>query len=323
MSWYRDFGLTEQIFCAAFGLFYLLYFIRMLRIARSLHTPVYTLLFKFSLRSLVFALLLLAILGPSFGDTQREVKSIGKDIMICVDLSKSMDAIDIAPTRLEKVKYEMKKLVAAFNSDRIGIIIFSSEAFMQSPLTYDQAALNLFIDAMSTELVPASGTDFGPPLRMAYHKLEEADQEASLQNKSKVIILISDGEDFGDASGDEVREIEKRGIKLFTLGVGTEEGGRIMGAKGYKKDREGNTVVSKLNTKELKSLASRTGGQYFEISGARNDSERLESAIRRIEGELRDTRHIDVTANRYYYFLAAALGLFMLDALFNIKTLAI
>lgn len=92
-----------------------------------------------------------------------------------------MDAFDIQPSRLEKVKFEMRRIVDAFSSDRIGIIIFSSEAFMQSPLTYDQNALNLFIETMNTGLVPSSGTDFGPPLRMALTKLN--DQEAQLKAK--------------------------------------------------------------------------------------------------------------------------------------------
>src|SRR5690606_14083661 len=178
---------------------------------------------KLAVRTLFFALLLVAILGPSFGGSKREVKAIGKDIMICIDLSKSMDAFDIQPTRLEKVKNEMKKLVAAFSSDRIGLIIFGSEAFMQCPLTFDQNALNLFIETMNTNLVPVGGTDFGPALRMALDKL--TDEENRIANtKSKVIILMSDGEDFGQDTDEYVKEIDNRGIRLFTLGVGTEKG---------------------------------------------------------------------------------------------------
>lgn len=323
MVWYREFGLTEQLLCAAFVLFYLAYIYRLVRISRSLKTPVHTLIIKLCLRTAMFALLMIALLGPSFGDSKREVKSVGKDIMICVDLSKSMDAFDIQPTRLEKVKYEMKKIVTAFNSDRLGIIIFSSDAFMQSPLTYDQNALNLFIEAMNSSLVPSSGTDFGPPLRMAIKKLENEDDGSPVESKSKVIILISDGEDFGDNANDAVKEIEDKNIKLFTLGVGTDAGGKIYASNGFKKDRQGNTVVSKLNSKELKSLASKTGGQYFEINDSQNDVSRLISTINKIEGQMRDSRMVDVTANRYYYFLAAAMALFFMDMMFRIKTITI
>jgi Ca-activated chloride channel family protein len=142
-----------------------------------------------------------------------------------------MDAFDIQPTRLEKIKFEMKRLVDAFSSDRIGIIIFSSEAFMQCPLTYDQNALNLFIETMNSSLVPSSGTDFGPPLRMALQKLEDDEKTGpATQSKSKVIILISDGEDFGEETEEVSRDIENKDIKLFTLGVGTESGGNIYSA---------------------------------------------------------------------------------------------
>jgi Ca-activated chloride channel family protein len=211
--------------------------------------------------------------------------------------------------------------VAAFNSDRIGIIIFSSEAFMQCPLTYDQNALNLFIETMNSSLVPASGTDFGPPLRMALTKLEEDTPNA--QAKSKVIILISDGEDFGEETEEVAREIEKNDIKLFTLGVGTEKGGNIYSGNSLKTNRQGLIVQTKLNSKEMKSLASQTGGQYFEINETKNDVSRLINTISKIEGELRDARFIDVTANKYFYFLALAAIFLVIDILVNIATVRI
>lgn len=322
MNWYRSFGITEIVFIAAFLIFYVLYLTRVIGIARRLKTPFATVFVKLFLRTLYFALLLIAMLGPSFGGSKKEVKSIGKDIMICVDLSKSMDAYDIQPTRLEKIKHEMKKLVQAFNSDRIGVIIFGAEAFMQCPLTYDQNALNLFIETMNTSLVPASGTDFGPPLRMALKKLQDEAENAA-QAKSKVIILISDGEDFGEETNDIAKEVDQQDIKLFTLGIGTERGGNIYAGTGVKKDREGNAVLTKLNSSSLKSLASKTGGQYFEINETKNDISRLINTISKIEGELRDARYVDVTANKYIYFLAAAALLFALDILINIRTVRI
>lgn len=322
MSWYREIGTTEIIFIAGFVLFYLLYLLRVIRTARQLKSPFAPVFIKLLIRTVFFALVIIALLGPSLGDARKEVKAVGKDIMICVDLSKSMDAFDIQPTRLEKIKYEMKKIVGAFNSDRVGVIIFSSEAFMQCPLTYDQNALNLFIEAMSTQLVPASGTDFGPPLRMAIKKLQE-DEESVTQAKSKVIILISDGEDFGEDTDDAAREIEQKGIKLFTLGVGTEQGGKIYAGNGYKKDRSGNTVVTKLNSSALRAIADKTGGRYFEINESRNDVARLINTISSIEGELRDTRFVDVSANRYFYFLGLAIVLLILDILLSVQAIKI
>ncbi|GHN02900.1 hypothetical protein WSM22_43890 [Cytophagales bacterium WSM2-2] len=322
MVWFRDWGLTQIIFSVLFIVLYGLFIYKIVRISRTLNTPFYPIFFKLLLRTVFFALILIAFLGPSFGDSKKEIKSVGKDIMICVDLSKSMDAFDVQPTRLEKVKYEMKRLVEAFNSDRLGIIIFSSEAFMQCPLTYDQNALNLFIETMNSSLVPSNGTDFAPPLRMALSKLENQ-EGPSTQQKSKVIILISDGEDFGDQTNEITSEIEDKNIKLFTLGVGTEKGGQILAGRAYKTDAQGNTVVSKLNSSELKSLASKTNGQYFEINENRNDVSRLINTISKIEGELRDARFVDVSANRYYFFLLAALILLVLDLLIDVKTVMI
>ncbi|HEY9007166.1 vWA domain-containing protein [Ohtaekwangia sp.] len=322
MDWYRDLGITEIIFIALFAILYALYLVRVIRIGKSLNTPYSTVFIKLILRTLYFALFLVALLGPSFGGSKKEVKSVGKDIMICIDLSKSMDAFDVQPTRLEKIKFEMKRLVNAFNSDRIGIIIFSSEAFMQCPLTYDQNALNLFIETMNSSLVPSSGTDFGPPLRMALKKLEDENGPPT-QSKSKIIILISDGEDFGEETEDVTREIENKGIKLFTLGVGTDAGGNIYAGRGLKTDRNGKPVLTKLNSRSLKDLASKTDGQYFEINETKNDVSRLINTIGKIEGELRDKRFMDVTANKYFYFLAAAAILLVIDIMLNIPTLRI
>ncbi|HMJ67899.1 MAG TPA: VWA domain-containing protein [Cyclobacteriaceae bacterium] len=322
MVTFRELGIPGLIAIGLFVAFYAAYIVRMIRIGKSLNTPYGRVAIKLVLRTLFFALLIIAFLGPSYGDSKREVKSVGKDIMICVDLSKSMDAFDVQPSRLEKVKFEMKRIVKAFNSDRIGIIIFSSEAFMQCPLTYDQNALNLFIETMNTGLVPSSGTDFAPPLRMALDKLDD-EGGTSTSQKSKVIVLISDGEDFGDETSEIVTNIEDRDIKLFTLGIGTQEGSPIGTQRGYKTDKFGKTVVSKINPASMKSLADKTGGQYFEINESRNEVSKLINTINKIEGELRDARFVDVSANRYYYFLLGALILLVFDILVNVKTVAI
>ncbi len=319
MTWLYEFSLTEWVFIGLFILLYVLFLTRMIHIARKLHTRFTGIAVKIVLRTLYFSLLLIALLGPSFGESRREIKSVGKDIFMLVDLSQSMDATDVQPSRLAKVKFELKNIVEAFSSDRMGIIIFSSEAFMQVPLTYDQNALNLFIETLNTGLVPNSGTDFSPPLRMALEKLNDEDSPIT-QQKSKVILLISDGEDFGENTGDIVDEVESSGIKLFSLGVGTERGSRIPMRTGFKKDNDGNDVITQLDSRSLKQLASDTDGKYFEINETRNDVSRLINTIKGIEGELRDSRQVDVSANRYYYFLIAALALILLDILLSFKT---
>ncbi len=322
MTWAYSIDTFEIVLIAIFALLYLLYVIRLLRIRASMRTPISKWLIKFTLRSVYFALMMVALLGPSFGDSTREIKSIGKDMFICVDLSQSMNAFDIQPTRLEKVKFELKNIVEAFSSDRIGLIMFSNEAYMQCPLTYDNNALNLFIQALTTDLVPNSGTDFGPPLKMALKKLTDEENTVARQ-KSKIIVLISDGEDFGEETEQITEEIESSGIKLFTLGVGTERGSKIMTRRGYKKNNQGEEVVSRINTKSLKKIASDTGGKYFEINDSKNDVDRLINSINDIEGELRDSKQVDTKSNKYFYFLMAALLLMLFDALISVKVIRI
>lgn len=322
MTWYNAFGPTEYLLIFGFVGLYSLYVFRMIRIARQLGSDFKNIFIKLLLRTAYFSLLIIALLGPSFGADKKEIKTIGKDIFFAVDLSESMNAEDIAPSRLQKVKYELKNLVRAFSSDRMGIIIFSSEAFMQCPLTFDQSALNLFTETLNTGLVPSSGTDFAPPLQMALSKLN-AETENPTQQKSKVVILISDGEDFGDESSNVAKEMASYGIKVFTLGVGTTEGARIPTQRGYKRNKEGEIVVTELNPEALKRIADITAGEYFELSNSNNTVSQLINTVNGIEGELRGTRTVDITANKYYYFLALAFCLLVLDLLVSIKTVKI
>lgn len=323
MTWYQSLSFTEYLFIGLFIVLYLLYITRTVQLARRLHTTARSVTLKFLLRSFYFALIIMALLGPSFGASKKEIKAVGKDIYIAVDLSQSMDATDIQPSRLERVKFELQNVVNAFNSDRIGLIIFSSEAFMQCPLTYDQSALSLFIQTLNTKLVPNAGTDFAPPLQMALDRhLDE--QNTTSQNHAKIIILISDGEDFGEETDEVLNDIENNGIRLFTLGVGTVEGSRIPLARGgFKKDREGMAVVSKLNNADLQKLAKKSNGDYFEINNRKSEVTRLIHSIADIEGQLRDKREIDVSANKYYYFLIVALALIVLDTLITVRTMQI
>ncbi len=322
MTWYRSFSVTELIFVGIFLLFYSIYIWRVIRIATSLNTGFNGIFFKVVIRTIYFALLIIALLGPAFGEARREVQSVGKDIFLAIDLSQSMNANDVQPTRLEKMKFELKNIVGTFTSDRIGLIIFSSEAFMQCPLTYDQNALNLFIETLHSGLVPNTGTDFGPPLKMALEKLNDENSALSTL-KSKIIVLISDGEDFGDDTDKIIDNIENQGIKLFTLGIGTEKGSKIRTGSGFKRDKDGNEVVSRLDARSLKAIAAKTDGKYFEINESNNDVQRLKNTINSIEGEVRDSRQVDISANKYFYFLAAALLLMLVDIFTSFKTIRI
>jgi len=323
MNFLKSFGVIESLIILSFIIAYLIYTVRLYKINKKIKVTKSRVLYKLILRSIYFSLLIISLLGPSFGENQEKVDIVGKDIMILVDLSESMNADDIKPTRLEKVKFEMKKIIDNFSSDRIGIIMFSGEAFMQCPMTYDKNALNLFTETLNTGLVPRTGTDFGPALELSLSKLNDENSQ-SLETNSKVIILISDGEDFGDNTNESLDNIIESNIKLFTVGVGSEKGSKILLGNGkYKKDKDGGVVITKLNPTSLKETARDTGGKYFEISNINNEADELISEINSIKGDVIESKTIDVTVNKYFYFLFTALLLMIIDFSIKLKIIRI
>ena len=322
MEYIKEFGFIEILLILTFIIFYLIYIVRLLRINSRISVSFKGVITKIIFRSTYFFLMIIALLGPSFGSSKKEIKVIGKDIMIAIDLSESMNANDIQPSRLEKIKFELKKIIDEFSSDRIGIIMFSNEAYIQCPLTYDKNALNLFIETLNTELVPNSGTDFGPPLNLSLDKL--LTNKIQENDKSKIIILISDGEDFGENTYEIVDKIKESSIKLFTVGIGTAQGTRITLRNGlFKKDKNGKEVITKLNSTSLKKIANETKGKYFEISNQINQINGMIYEIKEIKGDLIDSKFMDVTKNKYFYFLFVALMLMSMDFLFNFKIIKI
>ena len=238
MNFLEDIGLFELSLISIFFIFYFIYLVRIYRVGKQIKVNLKGVFIKFSLRILFFILLIISLLGPNFGVREEKVEVIGKDIMIAVDLSESMNANDIQPTRIEKVKFEIKRIINEFDNDRLGIIMFSGEAFVQCPLTYDRNALNLFVETLNTGLVPNSGTDFGPPLELGLSKLQDESYDGK-DIKSKIIILFSDGEDFGDETEESIEKIKENSLKLFSIGIGTEKGSRIKDNFGkFKKDKE-------------------------------------------------------------------------------------
>ena len=278
---------------------------------------------KFILRVTFFTLLIISLLGPNFGIKEEKVEVVGKDIMIAVDLSESMNANDIQPSRIEKVKFEIKKIVDEFSGDRIGIIMFSGEAFVQCPLTYDKNALNLFVETLNTGLVPNSGTDFGPPLELGLSKLQD-ENSGDNDFKSKIIILFSDGEDFGEDTDQSIEKIKENSLKLFSVGIGTDEGSKILDDFGnFKKDNEGNDVITKLNSSSLRETADKTGGKYYEISKNKNEINQMITEIKNIKGDIIDQQTSNISENKYFYFLLSALVLVAIDFIFVSKIISL
>ena len=323
MNFLKPFGSFEIIIILCFIALYSIYFVRLVKNNKKIKVNKSKAFYKFILRSTYLSLMIIALLGPSFGENKEEIDLVGKDIMILVDLSESMNANDVKPSRLEKVKFEMKKVIDKFSSDRIGIIMFSGEAFVQCPMTYDKNALNLFTETLNTGLVPNTGTDFGPPLELSLSKLNNENAESN-ELSSKIILLISDGEDFGDNTKESLEMIVDSNIKLFTVGIGSEKGSKILLTNGdYKRDKEGKEVITKLDPISLKETAKETGGKYFEITNTNNQIDELIYEINNIKGEVIESKIIDVTENKYFYFLLTALILMTIDFTINLKIIRI
>jgi Ca-activated chloride channel homolog len=324
MTWYQTLTLLEILFGLLFLGLYIGYLLRVRRVAAFFGQRPHGVWIKFVLRHVYIVLLIVAILGPSFGAMKKEIKTIGKDIYIAVDLSASMDANDVQPSRLERAKRDMLRLITRFNSDRIGLIVFSSEAYLQSPLTYDQNALQLYIQTLRTGLMPHGGTSFTPVLEMVSHKFGQTNPfpEANEQ-KARILVLISDGEDFGERINDWADRLNEQNIRVYTLGVGTTDGSQIPQGSAFMLDQNGNPVVTRLHPEGMTQLAEATGGQYYEVNERMSEVSRLINSINNIEGELRESKMIDVTANKYIYPLALALLFILLDVLITVKLVRI
>jgi Ca-activated chloride channel family protein len=297
---------------------YIIYLVRTFWIAYKLQTTARSVIVKFILRSIYFGLLILGLLGPSFGVTEREAQATGKDIYFAIDVSKSMDANDIEPSRLEKFKFELINNLHILKSNRIGLIIFSSDAFVHSPLTFDQEAIKLFIQRLNSNLIAESGTNLNSAFEIINQKFIK---NATSAKKAKVIALITDGEDFGDLNPKNIQEFKRNQINLMVLGVGTREGGKIKTNDGFKKDDNGNEIITRLDAVFLKKLVTSLGGQYFELSQQRNQVIDILKAINNIENRLIDTRMFTVQNNKYYYFLILALVLLVVDILVTVRTI--
>jgi len=323
MNWFSQAGSYEFWIAGIFLLLYLLFLIRTNIMAKRLGSRVNLFWVKFFLRSSFLALIIISLLGPSFGGMKKEVKAVGKDIIIALDLSKSVNCEDIQPSRIEKVKFEFKKVLDAFAADRVALVVFGDEPFLYCPFTFDKNALQLLLETANSRVIPSEGTDFGKALELSRQKFRENAGKGT-KISSRIVVLVSDGEDFGEDTDDVVSELEKEGIRVFCLGVGTKEGGPVPDENGgFIQDEDGNEVLVKLQSDDLKSIASRTKGRYFEITREKNEVPSLIEAVQNIEGEVWDVQVVDIGANKYFYFLFVALIILLLDVLFTINLMRV
>jgi len=206
---------------------------------------------------------LLSLTQPRWGYKWEEVRSEGVDIIVALDVSKSMLAQDVKPNRLKRAQREISDLLNLLNGDRIGLVAFAGSAFLQCPLTLDYSAARIFLDTLDSDLIPVQGTALGGAIRTA------VDAFSKKEKKSKALILITDGEDQEGSAQSAVDLAVEQGVKIFIIGVGAEEGSPIPEPDGgFKKDKNGEVVLTKLNESSLIKLAQQTQGGYVRsISG--------------------------------------------------------
>ncbi|WP_201981790.1 VWA domain-containing protein [Hymenobacter rubidus] len=295
---------------------------RSTRLGRALGTRPRNRGWKLLLRLLAAVLLGSAALGPSLGVSQRPVRTAGKDVWLLVDVSRSMDAPDVAPTRLLRAQAELQELVAQFPADRMGLVVFGAEAMVQCPLTYDQAAVQTFVSTMRTGLLPPGPTTLRAPLDLVLPRLVPAEGAASATPRATALVVVSDGEDFGENLEPVLRALGRTGARVYTVGVGTAAGTKIpKTGGGFVVDGRGKPAQSRLREAPLLQLAAQTGGQYVELNNQQNGFGTLLRGLRAMQGAVEQVRTVAVADNRYRYPLAVALLLLALDVALTIPIL--
>lgn len=268
---------------------------------------------------LVFTLIALA--GPKIGTEVREVKRRGIDMLIALDLSASMNAEDVRPSRLEKAKFEINRLIERLKGDRVGLVVFTGEAYLQSPMTLDYSALRLFLEIVDTDQMPSSATDFKAAMETslaAFESLEENTGQAA-----KVLLIISDGEDHGQSYDEALEALMDNSISVYTLGIGSSEGttiplydntnGQLIG---YKRDRDGKVVTTSLQRDILRQVAAKADGNYYEIARGNDGIDAFLARVDELEkGEFSSQEYADFK-NQYQWMAALGLFCFICSALF-------
>lgn len=255
--------------------------------------------------------LVLGLANLQFGSKLEEVKSKGVDIMIALDISNSMLAEDISPNRLDFAKREIDQLVGKLRSDRLGIVVFAGDAMVQLPITTDYSAAKLFLKNINTNIIAKQGTAIGTALDLAY---ESFDKDSPTQ---KAIIIITDGENHEDDAVEIAKEIRDNNVVIHAIGMGSENGGPIPIYKrgkqvGYRTDKDGNTILSKLNEPMLKDIASEGNGIYVRATSNNSGLRYVMQEINNMEKTEFDSMVIRNYKSRFQLFLFIAFVFFVI-----------
>lgn len=259
---------------------------------------------------LALAMMILALSGLRFGSGLKELKQEGMDVIVALDLSASMTATDITPSRLERSKYEVMRLISLLKGDRIGLVGFAGVAHLQCPITSDYRTAGMMLEMMDTDLLPVQGTAFAEAINTACDAFPDENQ------KYKAVILISDGEDHEQDIDKAVQRAKEEGVQIYTLGTGTLKGARIpvYGKNGnlidYKRDSRDRVITTVLQERTLKKIAAATDGRYYRLGAARDPVNAIYDHI--LHGERREYQTHEFARYRELYLIFAALALIFL-----------
>lgn len=211
---------------------------------------------KFSILIIAFAFLVLALAGPRFGSKVKETKRSGIELEIALDVSNSMLAKDVAPNRLENAKLAIQSLIEKLKQDKIGLIVFAGDAYTQIPMTTDLTAAQVILSSINTGIVPKQGTAIGTAIELGMRSFTQD------KSKNKAIILITDGENHEDDALSSAKDAASKGVKVFTIGIGSPQGAPIPDGSDYKRDKDGNVIMTKLDVDGLQQIAMAGKGSF-------------------------------------------------------------
>lgn len=259
--------------------------------------------------SLAFFFFSIGMSRPQIGAKLKEHKTKGAEIMIVLDVSNSMLAEDYSPNRLERAKLAISKLVDRLRDDRIGLIVFAGSSFVQLPITTDYVSAKMFLNSISPESVPIQGTAIGEAINTAIRSF------SAQSEKSRAIIVITDGENHEDDPVAAAKQAAEMGIRVFTIGVGSSEGKPIPMNGELLKDRSGNIVVSRLDEKSLKQIAAAGNGMYVRAGNSEFGLNPVIDEIQKMQDEQFSSVVFEEFDEQYMYFFGIALVLFVLEML--------
>lgn len=269
---------------------------------------------KFYLFLIAYIFLVIGLANPQIGTKQEDVKMEGLEIMVAIDVSNSMLAEDLSPNRLTAAKLAMERLIERLKNDKIGMIVFAGEAYIQLPLTSDYSAAKLFLQTINTNIVPTQGTAIGAAINLATESFPEE------ESANRALIILTDGENHEDDAIAAAEEARKKGIKVFTVGMGSPAGSPIPIIKGgqqngYRQDNDGNTVVSSLNEEMLKEIALAGNGQYVRATNSGAGIPQIIEELSSLEKKEFESKIFTDFEDRYQLFFGLAFLMILIEVI--------